>query len=151
MSRLITAETFFNPDGIMGIPANGTDIPVALWANYRFPCLEPVPPQGANASAVMGVPVFVNQGRWMVSCPFGCGSAQVASFTDRRFYCCGPLGCQNFRAGYQTIITLWPDPVTLAAIEDLLMLRPIMFRNWFPGEPLSQLQLENQANLQVVE
>ena len=148
MSRLITAEVFYDPNGIMGLQNNGTNFGAALWANYLFPSSEPVSCQGDTDAPE--VTAFVNQGRWMVSCPFGCGSAQVASETDHRFYCCGPLGCQNYNAGNMTIPVIWPDPVTQGAIEDLLMERPQVFRNWFPWESLEQLQAENAVKGGVV-
>lgn len=127
----------------MGIVENGTNIPVALWANYRFPAPESVAPSGdATAPAIIA---YVNQGRWVADCPFGCGSAQVVAETDKRFYCCGGNGCQNYGAGNKTIPVAWPDLDLQAAIENLLVVRPPVFRNWKVGESLELLELENKA------
>lgn len=149
MSRLITAEEFFNQDGIMGVVDNGTNIPAALWANYRHPSSEPVEPQG-DADGPVTV-AFVNQGRWIAVCPFGCGSAQVVAESDRRFYCCGDNGCQNWSVGNMTIPVVWPEAELQAQIEDLLMLRPRVFRNWEPGETLELLDLENETRGMTIE
>lgn len=118
-------------------------IDVCLWANFKYPSLEPTAPAGDAADPT--ATAFINQGRWMVQCPFGCGSAQVTSETDRRFFCCGPLGCQNFGAGYMTVPVVWPDADTQAQLEAALVQRPIVFRNWTSSETLDQVLAENAA------
>lgn len=128
----------------MGIRDNGTAIPPSLWANYRHPAIDPVQPQGFTDT--YATDAFVNEGRWMAMCPFGCGSAQVISEVDKKFYCCGQRGCQNFEAGYKLIPVNWPDIETQTVIEDLLLKRPIAFRNWVPSETLAQLQVENEVH-----
>ena len=105
----------------------------------------------ARAAALMGIPILTdelqpglelevrcNQGRWIVDCPW-CRSAQVASFTDRRFLC---GDCGNVRVGGRWARTIWPkDP---ESIEALLEHRPAEARNWRRGETAAQLRAENR-------
>lgn len=96
---------------------------------------------------------YVNHGRWVVSCPWGCNSAQYASRDDRRFFC---VECDN---GGGTVVThfvrpnhpqwvpvIWPSNADVATIEALLSLRPeTAAQNWLPGEPIENLAAENEA------
>jgi len=107
----------------------------------------------ARAAALQGVPVLTdelepglevavrcNQGRWVVDCPF-CLSAQIASFTDRRFLC---ADCGNVQVSGRWARVVWPkDP---EAVEALLGDRPLEARNWRPGETAAQLRAENKAH-----
>lgn len=82
----------------------------------------------------------VNHGRWSVWCPFGCMSSQYASFTDRRMFC---IECDGHQGRW--VMVVWPDDLTVAAIEAALMLRPKESdRNWEPGETVRDLLEENQ-------
>lgn len=142
MSKLIVAEAFYNADGIMGVRTNGSDVPVSYWAHWRYGPTLPnrVNPVGDVTSPT--VTVFVNHGRWMIKCPFGCGSAQVASETDKRFYC---ATCENSLAGNNLIPANWPDVATQALIEDALLPRLQVNQNW-DGETVDGLLAENVAN-----
>jgi hypothetical protein len=139
VSILDVAESFFNKEGIMGVPNNGTDLSPALWAHWRYgpPVGERVDPAGDTDSP--SVEVFVNQGRWMTACPGpNCGSAQVASETDHRFYC---ATCENDFIAHLTLPVIWP--VERESIENLLLPRPVLNQNWRPGETIEDLINEN--------
>lgn len=128
----------------MGETNNGTNIPAHCWAAWRY--AKPgmgrgyIPPPGATALPVAHA--FVNAGRWMTQCPFGCGSAQVISETDRFWYC---VTCANYSANGHSIPIMWPAADFCIALEDLLIERPAIFQNWVPGETLEQIQAENIA------
>lgn len=141
MSLLETAETTYDPDGTLAI--RGTR--GALLCNARYPVSDGsiIPTSETDEPAAVA---YVNQGRWVAVCPFGCGSAQVLSEEDHYWYCCGPSGCQNWSVGNALVPVTWPDPETRAAIENLLAPRPKMFRNWLTWETTDQLAAENIAN-----
>lgn len=83
--------------------------------------------------------VFLNHGKWLVSCPFtGCSGAQYASFLDRRFYC---VDCESFNIGHQWIEIIWPN--NILAIEKSLLIRPVESKNWIPGETIEDLEIQN--------
>lgn len=100
---------------------------------------------------VMGLPtvtaagpiVFaqVNQGRWIIQCPW-CPSAEYASIEDHRFFC---TDCINGPVGGAWLPVHWPDDVNL--IEQLLAVRPRRARNWLPGETVDHLVEENMTLL----
>jgi hypothetical protein len=136
MSLLTTAESY---PSFFGAPDN---IPVAGWASYIYNSGNQPNDNTLYDSIVL--PVFVNQGRWMASCPFGCGEAQVTSETDHRWYC---TTCSNFGGGGKWVPTIWPD--NQADIETALVVRPPVFQNWVPGETVEQLLAENLANAGV--
>lgn len=143
MSNLLVAEVFFDGDEQL----RSTGIPGALLADgmlRRRGALIDFPQCSGDVDAP-AISAFVNHGRWMVSCPFGCGSAQVASETDHRFFCTGSGGCANFAVDGKAIPVVWPDADTQSEIEELLMNRPPVFRNWQPWEPVEKLALENIA------
>lgn len=146
-SKLITAETFFNQDGVMGVTSNSTNIAPSLWASWRYSGAgngqDFIPPFGDADDPK--VAVFVERGMWMIQCPFGCGSAQVASETDHRFYCVsGHGGCGNYAVFGKTIPVVWPKPAFQKKLEDLLLERPQPFRNWRPWETISVITGQNE-------
>lgn len=71
----------------------------------------------------------VNGSRWVVNCPFLCSSAQMASWQDRRFFCCD---CLNRSVDGQWIGVVWPD--NHLDIEQWLLARPYDKRHWITGE-----------------
>ena len=84
----------------------------------------------------------VNQGRWVVNCPF-CAGAELADPDDRRFYC---LSCGNKAVGYKWIPVKWPT--AHLAVEAELVKRPIEeTRNWTPGETVAQLAREREERM----
>ena len=106
-----------------------------------------VRPHIPNDVAPIKLTVVVNHARWIVDCP--CGSAQLASRTDRRFFC---PECGNLWAEGKWVHVEWPDEPE--AIEEELEKRPFpKNRNWFPSETLEQLReetAERMAQLEVV-
>lgn len=108
-------------------------------AEYRGP-IEPDLPQFPRKKGSKVAYAQVNHNRWIVECPI-CPSAQVASETDRRFFC---LDCFNGgEDGYFEV--LFPDD--RAEIEAALTKRPDpTTRNWYPGEDVEKLKLENVAH-----
>lgn len=88
---------------------------------------------------------YVNRGRWVADCPFGrCGSAQVVSPADPRYFC--PT-CLNANSGAFAPV-VFPPAKKLAAIELALSKRPDPAnRNWWPHESVRQLRDENDLRL----
>jgi hypothetical protein len=79
----------------------------------------------------------VNQGRWIIDCPF-CPGAVMADTRDPRFFC---LSCLNEAAGGGWLAVLFPS--RREEIEAELMRRPREEnRNWLPGESLLDLVAE---------
>ena len=95
-------------------------------------------------AAAPAVPAYVNQGRWIAECPWGCGSALVASRNDARFMC---TACWNADAGGLWLPVVYP--AQKAAVERELLKRPARdgfaapVRNWYPGETVDDLRREN--------
>ena len=73
------------------------------------------------------------------NCPFpGCNSAQMASFTDRRFFCCD---CANAAVGGQWVEVVWPANHT--EVENWVASRPFDVRHWFPGETAEDIRWQD--------
>lgn len=88
------------------------------------------------------LPVHVNHGRWIVECP--CGSAQLASRTDRRFFC---VECGNVTFEGKWVRVEWPSDSEVAEIEQALQERPFAtYQNWSPGETVQELKVETAAH-----
>lgn len=107
--------------------------------------IERAPQPGALAEGPRAI-AYVNQGRWVVDCPFeGCASAQLCSPEDPRFFC---AECFNRKVDQQWVPVRFPPARSLAAIERELEVRPDPeTRNWFPHETVRDLVAENKANL----
>lgn len=72
----------------------------------------------------------VNAGRWVVDCPSpNCNSAQMASYGDRRFFCCD---CAMEELGGKWAKVLWPD--NHLEVENWLSNRIDAVKHWNPGE-----------------
>jgi hypothetical protein len=99
---------------------------------YSFACdngiTVPVPILGHP-----GVPAVINHGRWIVEC--SCRSARNV-YPERLWWCpaCG--------AGAVDVV--WPDDAH--AICAALASRPLVNRNWRPGETVVDLLAENAAH-----
>lgn len=119
---------------------------VLLTPEYWTPGVEPHVPTDI-APPRFDLTVSVTHGRWLVECP--CGSAQLASRTDRRFFC---VECGNIWAEGMWVRVVWPDEP--GAIEEELEKRPFpKNRNWYPTETIEQLREETtrrMAELEVV-
>ena len=85
------------------------------------------------------VPAFVNHGNWLVFCP-KCHGAEYA-FEEEWFFCCS---CKNSYMGHKYRRLIFPKD--RAAIEKLLVVRPLLNRNWQPGESLEKLRQENETH-----
>jgi len=99
--------------------------------------IPPVVPQSQAVAPTPEVEVVANHGRWLVECPF-CPSAQVASVSDRRFFC---TDCGNAAVGGRFIKTVWPSD--LAELDDVLAHRPPENANWRSHESLTHIRNEN--------
>jgi hypothetical protein len=105
-------------------------------AQLRGHMLGPWPTEIAPGPAAIA---HVSAGRWGTDCPFGCGSAQYVSKTDRRFFC---TECANAGTG-KWVPVLWPGDVEL--IEAALAKRPIFTtRHWHAPETVADLLGENE-------
>ena len=80
---------------------------------------------------------YVNHGRWIANCPFGCGGAELAR--EEWFVC---RECLN-AGGNGRIPLAWPAGDDVRAIEAALVVRPVLNRNWNPDESIGCLLAEN--------
>lgn len=87
----------------------------------------------------------ISWGRWIASCPDGCGSAMLVSRETPIFYC---VECGNGKDCYTVGF-----PQARETIEALLLKRPAQKgaehsgasnRNWSPGETVEALEAENR-------
>lgn len=107
-----------------------------LRAEQGQPLLEPPSDSEQSKTRLLA---YVNHGRWVVDCP--CGSAQLASRSDRRFWC---VECHNAWASGKWVGVDWPQDE--ADVEALLLERPEeKTRNWQPTEDTMALVAENVA------
>lgn len=84
---------------------------------------------------------YVNHGRWMIDCPFGCGAAQEADPTWPLTLC---PNCWNAAVDGRWVRVEWPDEQTADEIERCLLVRPDeQTRNWYPHETVATLCEEN--------
>lgn len=97
-----------------------------------------------KTTSALTAKAYISEGRWVVDCPCSlsdgtpCNSAQLASKSDRRFYC---TECGNSEVKGQWIPVEWPAEE--GEIEAEMMKRPrVENQNWRPGETLASLQRE---------
>lgn len=113
------------------------------WETYRQMVIMPaMAKQGisqANYDEVSpALEAYVNHGRWIVKCE--CKGAEKA-WEEGWFMC---RSCLN--AGYKHQYRQSVFPKERIGIEKLLTERPLLNRNWYPGETLSQLKAENREH-----
>lgn len=84
---------------------------------------------------------YVNHGRWVADCPFGCGGAELAR--EEWFIC---RECLNYGCAGARLALVWPAEEDIGAIEAALVVRPLIHRNWDPIESLGFLLAENVAH-----
>ena len=102
--------------------------------HYQKPPMEwQTPPKTPTAHAV------VNQGRWIVRCPF-CAGAELM-WEDKEFMC---LSCFNEKAEGKPLKVIIPR--NRKAIEAILEKRPLENQNWEVGETIDNLLKENAEN-----
>jgi hypothetical protein len=84
----------------------------------------------------------IEHNRWVVDC-VACSTSleKRAAFThpEWRIACCGECG-----AIYRDV--QFPNPAVRKALERLLLFRPRANRNWFPGESLADITMENRKH-----
>ena len=124
---MITANTFFK----------------SSWEAYRLMVIMPSMVghgllQTAYDKVSPPLQAYVNHGRWAVKCE--CGGAEKA-WEEGWFMC---QSC--FNAGHKHQYRRSIFPKERLKIENLLEVRPLPNRNWYPGETLFQLQAENKEH-----
>jgi len=129
--NLRTAETERTYQG----PKSGAEAVLNVWLSKGK--TPPLVPQSQAVAPTPEVEVVVNHGRWLVECPF-CPSAQVASVSDRRFFC---VDCGNAAVGGRFIKVVWPTDLT--ELDDVLGRRPPENANWRSDESLTHIRNEN--------
>lgn len=134
---MITANIFWNRVRYPG------DIPKGSWEIYRQMVIIPEMrahhlPITEELFVCKPLIAYVNHGRWIIKCE--CGGAEKA-WEENLFMC---QSCWN--SGHQHKLRLAVFPKNRVAIEQLLLVRPLVNRNWLPGETLGQLKAENIAH-----
>ena len=145
MSALVTAEDFYQHI----FRLSGVEVPGRLLAyektHRQHESRLGMPPACVGEAEGPEAFAYVNRGRWVVNCPFGCGRSQAASEDDRWFYCCGHESCFNRDVQHRAVPVVWPPPEDQAVIERVLLHRPIENQNWFADEPIVMLVRENET------
>lgn len=99
-----------------------------------------------------GAVAYLNHGRWVAHCPRpGCSNAEQFGNVGMRDGSPGGLRGDSFECrggvyggcGYRCGV-IWPAEI--AAIERLVRDRPVVNRNWLPGEDLHDLIAENMSH-----
>jgi len=85
----------------------------------------------------------IEYARYLVDCP-NCNSAEFA-FEDKLFFC---SLCKN--SDIQGKVRKVKMPKERSQIEDILSVRPIKNRHWYPNETLQDLAKENILHLEVI-
>lgn len=85
----------------------------------------------------------IEYARFIVDCP-NCNSAEFA-FEDKLFLC---SLCKN--SNIQGKVYKVKMPKERKQIEDILSVRPIKNRHWYPNETLQDLAKENTLHLEVI-
>ena len=123
---MITANEFFN----------------MTWQNYKQMVIIPamIKNRLPITEDITDKPLYayVNRGRWVVKCE--CGGAEKA-WNEGYFMC---QSC--FNSGHKHKLRPVIFPKDGGQIEELLIDRPLINRNWKVGETLSQLRTENKKH-----
>lgn len=82
---------------------------------------------------------YVNHGRWLVKCE--CGGCEYA-WEEKLFMC---QSCWN--SGHKHKLRRVAFPLYRKAIEMMLAQRPLINRNWKPGETIDRLRKENREHI----
>ena len=90
----------------------------------------------------------VNQSRWIADCPAEqCHGSEYVDMDNKIFMCCG---CWNSMYDNKWLRVQVPND--RQKLEEVLLLRPVRFRNWFPDETLEDQIKENvKRGLEVPE
>lgn len=121
-------------------PERGAEwVPTRFWQVAGVPVTEAL--AAGTAPSSEAVQAYVNEGRWVVSCP-DCAGAQLACRTDHRFLC---NECANYAVDGLWRPVVWPADAD--AVEQALVERRLpRTRNWVPGETPDGLRLEQAAH-----
>lgn len=125
---MITANLFFNRLG--------------GWEDYRITVLLPelgkrlIREQGYDTSPPLKA--YVNHGRWLVKCE--CGGCEKV--WEEGWMMC--RSCLNAAHGHKYRKTVFPK--MREKMEMLLIQRPLVNRNWYPGETLKLLEADNEIH-----
>lgn len=85
---------------------------------------------------------YVNHGRWVADCPTPFCAGAVVLLTDAPFMC---GNCLNAERGFRYRLVSWP--AERGEIEEILSARLLPENaNWYPGEPLERLTIENEVH-----
>lgn len=139
MSTFQTAETFY--------PAHaetpGLSAPERVLAHHWPKDRAPFNPP-SSIHPVYTAEAHLNHGRWVVHCPGwpDCMGAQMASYSDRKFFCVNCLGL-TYDCPDSWVAVLWPEDSFIAEMTPLLLRRPIESQNWSPGDTILKLEQEN--------
>ncbi|MDP2718314.1 MAG: hypothetical protein Q8P44_00555 [Dehalococcoidia bacterium] len=136
---MITANSHFmnNP-----YPTKPRGLPVRNWQEWKRYVIEPlmksklVPDMGYDTGEPLTAQV--RQGYWIVLCP--CGGAEYV-WEEGGMMC---LSCLNAAHGHRYRRTKFPRK--RREIEDILIIRPLINRNWLPGETVKDLERENHQH-----
>lgn len=118
----------------------GTLIPLEEEATVAATLMRMTAPPAEHVTADVVAVAYVNEGRWVVDCPF-CAGAQLASRVDRRFWC---VECQNAEVAGAWVTVSWP--LQEREIEAALGDRPKLNTHWLPDETVSDLVSENELH-----
>jgi len=100
---------------------------------------------------VLNLPVYdgkplearIEYARFLVDCP-NCNNAEYA-FEDKLFFC-SQCGNSDIQGKVRSVVM----PKDRDEIENLLSVRPIKNRHWFPTETIGDLEKENTLHLEVI-
>lgn len=82
---------------------------------------------------------YISRGAWLAHCP-DCRGVEYA-WEECFFVCCS---CLNSKVGHKVRRSAFP--AERKEIEELLEARPLLNRNWYPGETLADLKRENREH-----
>lgn len=88
----------------------------------------------------MTTKVFLNHGRWMLTCPF-CGLHWAAK--GKLYFLCAI--CGNKPEG-KPVGVVWPPDKKLDELRRIMRVRPVEAQNWQEGELTAHLLAENIEN-----
>ena len=135
---LHTARSFYDPGGQAAVPE--ADLPITRHPPAGFATIVGQLTARGTTSQATVVAAYVNESRWIASCPF-CNSAQIASPSDPRFLC---ANCANLPVQGAYLAVSYPTAKAAVAIEAALLERPdLQTRNWTIAETADDLIAEN--------
>lgn len=143
MEGTITADIAYPPPPGWR-PADWAAVPLAerciRWLEHNAGGRAMRYPRPTGTDHLGRVYARLNHNRWIVECP--CGSAQITSPDDPRFWC---MECSNSGSGLWLAV-VWPDAGELAALAADLVIEAPAARNWaHPDDPSAAAALTRAA------